>query len=107
MAVSDLEQNEFEAKVLKSKVPVIIDFWAEWCGPCRIFSPIIDEVSKEYTEEKAAFFKVNVDENQEISEKFGIMSIPTCLIFENGTIKAQIVGAVPKESFRKWLGQNI
>lgn len=102
----DLKQADFDAEVIKSGVPVVVDFWAPWCGPCRIFSPIIDDVSKEY-EGKVKFAKLNTDENQEIAEKYNIMSIPTVLLFEKGSIKATSVGSMPKESFKTWLQKNL
>jgi len=105
MALEAVSTNDFEEKVLKSKEPVVIDFWAEWCGPCRFFSPIIEEVSKEFS--KAKFMSVNTDENPEIASAYNIMSIPTTMIFAGGKPVANIVGAVPKEMLKKWLSQNI
>lgn len=102
----DLTSQNFDSEVIKSGKPVVVDFWAEWCGPCRIFSPIIDDVSKEYGE-KVKFGKLNTDENNDIAAKFNIMSIPTVLLFEKGEVKAMSVGAIPKESFKKWLNNNL
>ena len=102
----DFTTENFETEVLKSKTPVVVDFWAEWCGPCRIFSPIIDEVSKAY-EPKAKFGKLNTDDNSEIAGKYNIMSIPSVLIFDKGEVKAMSVGALPKDSFKKWLDKNL
>lgn len=98
--------QNFDAEVLKSAQPVIVDFWAEWCGPCRIFSPIIEAIEKEY-QNKAKFGKLNTDENNEIASKYDIMSIPSVLLFEKGEVKAMSVGALPKESFKKWLDKNL
>ncbi len=98
--------KNFEAEVLKSKVPVVVDFWGEWCGPCRIFSPIIDEVSKMY-EPKVKFGKLSTDDNSDIAGKYNIMSIPCVLLFDKGEVKAMSVGALPKESFKKWLDKNL
>lgn len=102
----DLTTKNFEDEVLKSKTPVVVDFWAEWCGPCRIFSPIVDEISKNY-EPKVKFGKLNTDDNSEIAGKYNIMSIPSVLIFDKGEVKAMSVGALPKESFKKWLDKNL
>ena len=102
----EINSGNFEQEVLKSDVPVVIDFWAPWCGPCRVFSPIIDEVSKEY-EGKAKFAKLNTDDNQEIAVKYNIMSIPTVMLFVEGKPKATSVGAVPKEALKKWILKNM
>ncbi len=102
----ELNSDNFETEVLKSKVPVVVDYWAPWCGPCRVFSPIIEDVSKDYTD-KVKFAKLNTDENQEIAARYNIMSIPTVLLFKDGKIKATSVGALPKESFKSWLNKSI
>ncbi|MGC8538395.1 MAG: thioredoxin [Candidatus Micrarchaeia archaeon] len=104
--VIDINAADFEREVIKSDKPVVIDFWAEWCGPCRILSPIIDEVSNEYAG-KVKFVKVNVDDNPQLAEKFSIMSIPTTMLFDHGRVKATSIGAVPKEIFKKWLQNSI
>jgi thioredoxin 1 len=106
MAVIDIDKNSFKSEVLNSKLPVVIDFWAEWCGPCRIFSPVVENISKDY-ENKVKFYKLNTDENPEIAEAYNVMSIPTALLFENGEVKAISIGAVPLETFRRWLEENI
>ena len=108
MSVIDVNKSDFENLVLKSTVPVVIDIWADWCGPCRMFAPVIDEVSKEY-EGKVKFMKVNADadDNQKLLEKYSIMSIPTTLLVEGGKIKAMNVGALSKEALRKWLKSNL
>jgi thioredoxin 1 len=98
--------KQFEEEVLKSKMPVVIDFWAPWCGPCRFYSPIIDEVSEEQ-KEKIKLVKINVDENEEVAAKYYISSIPTTFLFEEGKPKAEFVGAVPKEMLEKWISDNI
>ena len=104
--VEDIGSDVFDKEVLKSKLPVVIDFWAPWCGPCRIFSPIIDEVSKSY-DGKAKFLKMNTDENESIASEYNIMSIPSVLLFEQGEVKAMSVGAIPKTEFKKWLDSNL
>jgi thioredoxin 1 len=94
MALEITDAN-FEELVLKSDKPVLVDFWAEWCGPCRMVGPIVDEIGKEY-EGKALVGKVNVDNNPQISTQFGIRNIPALLFFKNGEVVDKQVGAVPK-----------
>ena len=106
MAVIDVTEATFEAEVLKSNMPVIVDIWATWCGPCRMYSPIIEETAKEY-EGKIKFAKVNADDNQHIDEKFNIMSIPTMMIFYGGKPADMIVGAVPRAEILSKLGRYI
>ena len=92
----------FEEEVLKSEVPVVVDLWAEWCGPCRMIGPIIEEMSSEY-EGKAKMVKVDIDSNPGIPTKFGVRNIPTVLFFKNGEVVDKQVGAVPKGTFTKKL----
>ncbi len=94
MAIEITDAN-FEEVVLNSDKPVLVDFWAEWCGPCRMVGPIVEELSGEY-DGKAVIGKVNVDENQEVSMKFGIRNIPTLLVFKNGEVVDKQVGVAPK-----------
>ena len=95
MAVEITDAN-FEEQVLKSDKPVIIDFWAEWCGPCRMVGPIVQEIGDDYAD-KAVVGKVNVDENPGVTSKFGIRNIPTILFFKGGEVVDKQVGAVPKQ----------
>jgi thioredoxin 1 len=103
-SVSFTDQN-FEAEVLKSETPVLVDFWAEWCPPCKIISPIVDELASEYSG-KIKIGKVNVDENS-VSQNYNIMSIPTLLIFKGGQPVKSIVGAKPKEAIKKEIDEAI
>lgn len=96
----------FENEVLKSEIPVLVDFWAAWCGPCRMIAPVIDQLAEEY-DGKVKVAKVNVDENPEISEKYQIMSIPTIYVFKNGSKVDSLVGARPKQSFEEMLNKHI
>jgi thioredoxin 1 len=89
--------SNFNEVVLQSDKPVLVDFWAEWCGPCRMIGPMVDELSNEYAG-KAVIGKLNVDENPDISMNYGVRSIPTLLIFKNGQLVDKIVGAVPKQN---------
>ena len=91
-----LNEKNFEVEVMQSPIPVLVDFWAEWCGPCKMISPIVEELAKELSG-KLKVTKVNVDEAQELAVKYGIMSIPTLLVFKKGKVINQIVGAMSKE----------
>jgi len=92
--------DEFESAVLKSDVPVIVDFWAEWCMPCRMIAPIFKELAKEYAG-KMKFAKVNVDFNQELAARYGIQGIPTLLVFNKGNVVERVVGAMPKPALKR------
>ena len=94
--VIDLNVDSFEEEVINSELPVLVDCWAPWCQPCLIVAPIVKEVAEEY-QEKVKFYKLNVDEAQEIAARYGIMSIPTLLIFKGGEVVDQIIGAVPRK----------
>ncbi len=102
MAVGKTSDASFEADVLKSSEPVVVDFWAEWCGPCRMIAPALDEISTQVGD-KVKIVKLNVDENPEVAAKYGIMSIPTLLMFKNGEISSRQVGAAPKQKLHQWI----
>lgn len=95
MSVVTLTKDNFESEVLQSDKPVLVDFWASWCGPCKMVSPLVDEIAAEHDEVKVG--KINVDEESELAQQFQIMSIPTLLVFKNGEIAQRQVGAVPKD----------
>lgn len=102
MSVLTITSKNFEQEVLKSDVPVLLDFWASWCGPCKIMSQVIDEAVTQI-EEKAKVGKINVDEEQELANAFNIMSIPTLIVIENGKLKKQVVGVRSKEELLEML----
>jgi thioredoxin 1 len=104
--VTELTKNNFEQLVTESDKPVLVDFWAAWCGPCRTITPIMEELAEEY-EGKAVIAKVNVDDENELSARFRIMSIPTVMLFKDGQVVDKIVGARPKSDFVKILDKNI
>lgn len=99
MADQTFTDKDFEEKVLKSTTPVVVDFWAPWCGPCKMVSPIIEELAEEY-KDKVVIGKMNVDENQIPSSQFGVMSIPTVMIFKNGKPVQSMVGAQGKQTYK-------
>ncbi|RMD83402.1 MAG: thioredoxin [Candidatus Dadabacteria bacterium] len=93
--ITEITDADFEREVLKSDIPVLVDFWAPWCGPCRAIAPVLEELASEYAG-RAKIVKVNVDENTKMAAQYGIRSIPNLLLFKNGQVTEQIVGAVPK-----------
>src|SRR6476660_8202625 len=93
----------FEQEVLKSDTPILVDFWAEWCGPCRMIGPSLEDISNEMAG-KVKVVKLNVDENPQTAEKFGVRSIPTLMIFKDGKLAAQKVGAASKGDLTRWIG---
>ena len=102
MAVGKVSDANFDAEVLKSAEPVVVDFWAEWCGPCRMIAPALEEISASMGA-KVKIVKLNVDENPATASKYGIMSIPTLMIFKNGEMASRQVGAAPKQKLEQWI----
>ena len=96
----------FEQDVLKSNVPVLVDFWAPWCGPCRMVAPIVDEIAKEF-EGQIKVFKLNTDENPNVASQFGIRSIPTLMLFKDGQKVETVVGAVPKSTLQTTISKHV
>ncbi|MCB1939423.1 MAG: thioredoxin TrxA [Rhodocyclaceae bacterium] len=96
----------FDAEVLQSQTPVLLDYWAEWCGPCKMIAPILDEVAKEY-EGKLKVAKLNIDENQDTPAKFGIRGIPTLMLFKGGNVEATKVGALSKSQMTAFIDSNL
>ncbi len=104
--ITTITDSNFELEVLKSEKPVIVDFWAVWCAPCRAIAPIIDELANDYSN-TLKVGKVNVDENQITPGKYGVRGIPTVILFHNGKVVDQIVGAAPKTAFKQMIDRTI
>ena len=102
MGVSKVSDQDFDAEVLKSAQPVVVDFWAEWCGPCKMIAPALEELAGSMNG-KVKIVKLNVDENPETAAKYGIMSIPTLMLFKNGEQASRQVGAQPKQKLMQWI----
>ena len=104
--IQHVTDDTFEPEVLKCDTPVLLDYWAEWCGPCKQIAPVLDEVAKEY-EGRLKIAKINVDENQQVPAKFGVRGIPTLMLFKNGKVAATRVGAMPKSKIVEWLNESV
>ena len=105
-ATKVVTDDSFETDVLQNDKPVIVDYWAEWCGPCRMVAPVLEEIAKEYGD-KIDVVKLNIDENPAVSQRYGIMAIPTMNVFRGGEVVKQIVGAKPKSALLKELAEFI
>src|SRR6266849_5534180 len=101
-----VNQTDFDSTVVRSEVPVFVDFYADWCGPCNMIAPTIEALSEEYAG-KVKFVKINVDNNQQLAMKYDIMSIPTSMLFENGSVKDSLIGAYPASAYRQRIDNAI
>ena len=104
--IIQVNQDSFQKSVLEAQKPILVDFWAPWCGPCRAVAPVVEELAKEY-DGKVDFAKVNVDESPFIASKFGVMSIPTLIVFKDGKPAEQVVGFKPKDQIKKLLDKTL
>jgi thioredoxin 1 len=104
--ISHVTDDTFEAEVLKSDVPVLVDYWAEWCGPCKVIAPVLEEIAAEYTG-KMKVCKLDIDANEDTPPKYGIRGIPTLMLFKNGAVEATKVGALSKSQLTAFLDSNI
>ncbi len=106
MAVGKVSDANFDSEVLKASGPVVVDFWAEWCGPCRMIAPVLEELSGSL-DGKVKIVKLNVDESPATAQKYGIMSIPTLMIFKNGEMASRQVGAAPRQKLEQWITASV
>jgi thioredoxin 1 len=106
MSVGKVSDTDFESEVLKAAGPVVVDFWAEWCGPCRMIAPALEEIAGSLNG-KVKIVKLNVDENPQTASKYGVMSIPTLMIFKNGEMASRQVGAAPKQKLEQWITGSV
>lgn len=104
--MADISDQSFDQEVIKSTLPVLVDFWAPWCGPCKMVGPIVEELAKEY-EGKLKVVKLNVDDNQDTASKYNIMSIPSLLIFKNGEVVKTMIGAQGKENLKRGIDEVV
>ena len=107
MSEINLTDANFEAEVLKSALPVFVDFWAPWCGPCQMMGPIVEELAREYNQEQVKIIKVDVDINPETAGRYQVMSIPTFLIFKGGVVVDKLVGGVQKEKLKEMIDKHL
>ena len=106
MTTVKVDNANFDANVLQSNEPVVVDFWAEWCGPCKMIAPALDEIAAEL-QGKVKIAKLNIDENPELAAKFGVRSIPTLMMFKDGEVADMKVGAAPKTALASWISGNV
>ena len=106
MSTHKVTDASFDAEVLKSTTPVVVDFWAEWCGPCKMIGPSLEEIAKDLGA-KVKIVKINIDENPSTPSKFGVRGIPTLMVFKDGKLAATKVGAAPKNQLQSWIDQSI
>ena len=106
MAQKTVTDQSFQSDVLDSKTPVVVDFWAEWCGPCRMIAPSLEELASEY-DGKVIVAKMNIDENPQTPTRYGVRGIPTLMIFRNGQVSATKIGALPKTKIKEWIDASI
>ena len=104
--ITHTSDGNFDTDVLQNDKAVLLDFWAEWCGPCKMIAPLLDDIADDYAD-KLAIFKLNVDENPNTAQKFGIRSIPTLMVFKDGAVQAQKLGALSKSQLTEFLDSNI
>jgi thioredoxin 1 len=106
MSAIKIDKNNFQSDVLQATGPVVVDFWAEWCGPCKMIAPALDEIATEL-DGKVKIAKINIDENPELAAQFGVRSIPTLMIFKGGEVADMKVGAAPKTALSSWINGNV
>jgi thioredoxin 1 len=106
MAQKTVTDQSFQSDVLDSKTPVVVDFWAEWCGPCRMIAPSLEELASEY-DGKITVAKMNIDENPQTPTRYGVRGLPTLMIFRNGQVAATKIGALPKTKIKEWIDASV